>query len=116
MKKEKGPIIIKKWIGTIDIWEFEGDTQHIIQAIQAKEKEVLDMGYESVRFENHNVPGEPYGFDVFGIRPENEKEKEKRLDEENKRREAQARKKQRDVDTAIRLLEKSGMTIVKKGR
>ena len=116
MAKKKGPIIIKTHVDDMDLWEFEGDIQHIIQAIQAKEKEVLDMGYETVRIENNSGPGETYSFDVFGIRPENAKEKAKRLDEAKKRLEAQAKQKQREIDTAIRLLKKSGMTIVKRGR
>ena len=109
----KNPILIKKLIGTIDLYNFTGDTQNIIEAIRAKEKEVLDRGYKSVRFEDNNGPGEMYSFDVFGIRPENAKEKAKRLDEAQKRCEAQAKQKQKEIDAAIRLLKKSGMTIHK---
>ncbi len=113
MAKKKGPIIIKRYVKDIDVWSLEGDTKHIVKRIQETEKEVLDMGYESVRFEENGGPNGTLSFDVFGIRPENAKEKAKRLADAKKRREAQAKEKQRKIDAAIRLLRKSGMKIVK---
>lgn len=99
-------------LGTISIWDLDGSIDDIVDMLNEYRDDWVAKGYTEVGLEPDSHPDGDSTFWLYGLRPETDTERNKRLNAVKKAREVKEAQKKSKEETEIkeleRLLEKHG--------